>query len=993
MLVVNVGNRGVSSVLIGRAAETTALSDMLRTVRRGDPATMLVAGEAGVGKTRLIGEYFPNEECRLLTGACFELGADGLPFGPFTAMVRDLVKETGAGEVAAMLPGGGRFVPELARLLPELAGPDPSEGAGRERGADEARGRLFEEFLTLMGRLAEKQPLVVVIEDVHWADRSSRDLLAFLVRYQRSLRGVAIVITFRSDELHRSHPLRPLLAELSRIDWVDRVELPRLSRWQTEQLAAAILGREPGGDLADALYARAEGNPLFIEELLDSSDGSYEVPGSLTDLLLRGVRRLPAETQAVLRVASASSEAVGPQLLAKVTGRSEDELAETLRPAVAGNVLVSTAGGYAFRHALIREAVFEDMLPGEPGRIHGKYALAIEEDPSLVPADRAEIVKAHHWHAANNTTWALVSAWQAARQAGRSVAHADRMTLLARVLELWDQVPGAAARIGVGRAAVFEEVVAAAQDAGEVKRGLALTRAAIAELDEEMDAVRVAGLLLRQAFFKDRLGLPGGPEDIERALSLVPESMACQEETHPEAWRVRMSALLDSVISAYQWSGPRLQKWLDEVLGLARKAGDLETEARALLQLALARANPGGQAKPGSEPMRLIAQGRAVAVRADAHNEILRAGIYESHFLCGVGDYERAVEIARQGVADAERFGIARSSGAFITLNVIEPLFALGRWDEVIDVAERVLDLAPPPRTTVAFWYMMGRIAVARGDYSTAAVMAAACRPVLAGVRYDDQHHPSVGVLETDLKLATEDPAAAVRAAASLLDRFDLAASGPRYLWPFLVSAAFAARAAMQAGDAGVVAGFELLVRLQAVARELEAFGPVQQAWRLMFTAAALCAEALRPAKDDAASPDPMVRLASWDAAAEAWEALGQPEQTAIALVRAAGAALSGTQGAGPLRSGAGRRAAVDRLRRAAPLAEQLGARPLSEEIASLARQGGISVTAGTSSAPSDHADGRAGLTAREHEVLRLVAAGWSNLGLSPGITGSRSFA
>jgi predicted ATPase/DNA-binding CsgD family transcriptional regulator len=955
----NMNNDGVSPVLIGRTAEMTALTDVLRAVRCGRPATLLIGGEAGIGKTRLLSHFFRSEPCRLLAGSCLDLGPDGLPFGPFTAMLRDLVKEMGANAVTAMLPGGGQAAQELGRLLPELAGSAPDRdddgrsGPGR---ADEARARLFEEFLTLLERLAEDQPVALVVEDAHWADRSSRDLLTFLVRYQHSLPGVAIVVTFRSDELYRTHPLRPLLAEFSRVDWVNRIELPGLSRRQAGELAAAILGREPGDDLADALYARAEGNPLFTEELLASPDGSYETPGSLTDLLLRTVQRLPDATQELLRLVSASPGVVSPGLLIAVTEEGADELLQVLRPAVTGNVLVTTADGYAFRHALIREAVYEDLLPGEPGRIHSRYALAIEKDPSLVASGRAAVVQAYHWDAANNATRALVSAWQAARQAGRAMAHAERLNMLARVLNRWDQVPDAAERIGATRVCVFEEAVAASRDAGEDHRGLAFTTAAIAELDEHAQPVRVAELLLEQADFEELLGRPGASADIQHALRLVPESLATQEDTYPNAWQTRISALIKSVVSAYDWSEPQVEQWLDEVLRFARKTGDREAEARALLLLAFMRANPGGLAQHGSEPMRLIAQGRALAESVGAYNEILRATIYESHLLCGAGEYERAIAVARQGIADAARYGIARGLGALTAINVAEPLFALGRWDEALDATDQALDIAPPPRAKAVLWYLTGSIALARGDYVTAGAMVAASRPVLASVRYSDQYHPTLGTMETGLMLATEGAAMAVTTAPSLLDRFDLSVSGPRYVWPFLVTAALAASAASEAGNE---AGDELLKRLWSTAKKTEAFGPVQEAWRLTFTAATASGS----------------RASAWDCAAGAWEALHQTQQTAIALFQRARALLSGTDSSA-VPTGEGRESAAARLRRAAGLAAELRARPLGEQIADLARRAGIWL------ADNDAAPGRAGqvsLTSRESEVLSLLAAGRPN--------------
>ncbi|HXJ25170.1 MAG TPA: AAA family ATPase, partial [Streptosporangiaceae bacterium] len=309
-----------------------ALQAALETVRRGDPAAMLIGGEAGMGKTRLIGECTAlarDAGARVLTGACLELGADGLPFSPFTAMLRDFVRESDAGEIASLLSGSGRAARELARLLPEFAarrdaGDDgqpavsalADDGRTSIRTAGEARAQLFEGFLTLLERLAAQRPVVLIVEDAHWADRSSRDLLAFLIGYQRALRGVLIVVTFRSDELHRTHPLRPLLAELARVEWVERHELPRLTRGQAEELATAILGTSPDRALADSIFQRAEGNPLFTEELLLCAGQCDAVPDTLADLLLQAVRRLPEDSQDVLRVASAGSGVTSDALLA-----------------------------------------------------------------------------------------------------------------------------------------------------------------------------------------------------------------------------------------------------------------------------------------------------------------------------------------------------------------------------------------------------------------------------------------------------------------------------------------------------------------------------------------------------------------------------------------------------------------------------------------------------------------------------------------------------
>ena len=928
----------------------TALQAALDTVRGGDPVAMLIGGEAGMGKTRLIGEFTAvarDAGARVLTGACLELGADGLPFSPFTAMLRDFVRESDAGEIASLLSGSGRAARELARLLPEFAasrdagdtGDAGDDGRASVRTAGEARAQLFEGFLTLLERLAEQRPVVLVVEDAHWADRSSRDLLAFLIGYQRALRGVLIAVTFRSDELHRTHPLRPLLAELARVEWVERHELPRLTRGQAEELATAILGTAPDRALADSIFERAEGNPLFTEELLVCAGQCDAVPDTLADLLLQAVRRLPEDSQDVLRVASAGSGVTGDALLAKVTGLGAAELAAAVRPAVAANVLVAHADGYAFRHALIQEAVHADLLPGEHSAVHTRFAQAIEAEPGLVSRGRATVEKSHHWYSAHNTTGALVSAWRAAMMTSNRVAHAERLMLLTRVLELWDQVPDAAALIDADRVGVLREAASAASDAGELQRGLAFTELALTLVDETADPVRYALLLERRSMFRSDLGMGARIADLRRALALVPASLSKEG---------RVKLLLSA--SRCGDNDPAFRDWAEEALGYAREDGNLDAEAHALATLAMMEAGASQMAGPGSKPLELLAQAARVLEKTDAFHRSLKLAILESHLLCGAGEFEQAALAAQRGIIDAERHGLARTGGAFLAINVAEPLFHLGRWDEAAAVAERALDLAPPPLTRAGLWLILGWLAAARGDLETAARRAASARSVLSGAVYEDQYHLPLAAFDIAITLAAQGPGQATALAAELIARYDLQKSSPRWVWPLLTTAAFAARRAPGEDAAG------LLDELRMIAGKLETFGPVQEAWRLSFIALAGMPSGSTDSADE--DPAPVDPLAAADAAADAWEAVGQPSTAVLALVHAARVALA---------TRATREAAA-RLRRAAPLAERLGAGPLAAEIAELTRRAG-----------ADSDAGGPVLTGREVEVLRLVAAGRSN--------------
>jgi len=930
-----------------------ALADALCGAREGGHPALLIGGEAGAGKTRLLTEFAATvPETRVLTGGCLQLGGDELPFTPFATILRSLVRELGADAVTAMLPGRG--IPELARLMPELGEPDE----GRDPG--QARARLFEEMLTLLGRLAESGPVIVLVEDAHWADESTRGLLAFLIGQQRELPGTLIAVTFRSDELHRTHPLRPVLAELARIGWVQRMELPRLTRRETAELASQILEREPDPDLAARLYARSEGNPLFAEELIHGGDLDRDLPESLRDLLLGTVQRLPDATGEVLRVASSGIEPYGHGLLAVVSGLAEEEARAVLRPAVMANVLLASPEGYSFRHALIREAVNGDLLPGEDERQHARYAAAIDADPSLAAPGRAAIEAAHHWYWARDAGRALSGAWQAAALLAPSVAHAERLALLSRVLRLWDQVPGAAERTGTDRAGVLEQAMLTAELAGDDQRGLAFADAALAELDPGTAPVRVAFMLGKRNLFRRLLGQPGGADDLRDALALVPAEATAAAATRAEI----LLAMARFAVT------PTERAYAEEALALARRSGAVGTEANALLSLAIGATAPTFQAPPGSEALALIAQARATAARSGHFQTALRAATLESYLLQAAGEYERSAEVARQGMREAEENGLTRALGTFLAINLAEPLFALGRWDESVEVAERALELSPPSLHRSGLWARQAFVTVARGQLEATAEALAASRQVLSGAPFDFQYHLPLAELTIQFRMAADGPAAALDEAIEVTERYDLSRAVPPHGWPLVIALAHAGLAALrQAADARVEGMAEraimLMERLQTAASGLAADGPLQRAYRLTFAAQVTTASSVH-----AEAPEPAAARAAWDEAAKDWEALRQPYELAIALTFAAEAELAGP--AAP--TGRDREAAGERLRRAAPLAAQLGARPLAEAITSLAQRAGVALSAKTSTGP-----GRLGLTDRELEVLRLVAAGRTN--------------
>jgi DNA-binding NarL/FixJ family response regulator len=633
-----------------------------------------------------------------------------------------------------------------------------------------------------------------------------------------------------------------------------------------------------------------------------------------------------------------------------VTGLDGDELARGLRPAVAANVLRADEDGYAFRHELGREAIYDDLLPGERTRLHTRFAEALGSDAGLVAPGRGLIEQAHHWYHAHDTAWALVSAWQAAAAAGHALAHAEQLTLLARVLELWDKVPDAAQRIGASHLDVLEQAAAAAKGADEPERGIAFASAALKEIDSAAEPVRAALLLETRATLGDESGRTDPAADLRAALELVPAGVG-------DAARARVLVSESKYLA--EPHGREGRAAAEEALSLAQRVGDAATQVNALCELACIESHYGNDLAA----LAMLAEARSLAVKANALRPLLHAAINESHILEGMGEHERAAEVARDGIASARDYGLARSTGTFLAINVAEPLVSLGRWDEAIEVIEHALALSPPRINRLALRLLAGHIALRRGDLAGARELADAARAGLGrtghqGCRQAQYYLPLIQ-LEAELFLAEGRLADARDVVTAAADRFDLVHDS-RYAWPLLAvgaRACVAAPATVRDPAAAERAG-ALLGRLRTLAGKMDMTGPVQLAGWLTFTA-----EAGAELADEADGQ----AQAQWDAVAAAWERAAQPYQVAVAMWRAADAAMTAGD----------RDAAAQRLRRAAELTDQLGARPLGEEIGLLARNARLALGAGrddTSPAPRP-----LGLTARENEVLRLVAAGRSN--------------
>lgn len=474
--------------LIARQDEVTAFRGALERAAEGEPGVLLLGGDAGVGKTRLVthlADVARDAGARVVVAHCVDLGDVGIPYLPFTEALTELRGVPAVAEVVAERPA-------LARLL------DPAGGA--DGGADHAeRLQLLDGVagsLAAAGRAGS--PLVLVVEDVHWADESTRDVLRFVVARLRS-EHLLVVATYRSDDLHRRHPLRPVLAELYRQRPVEHVELSPFTPDELREFTTATRGEPLGEAEFDAVRSRSDGNAFFAEELLDAGQSSTGLPWSLADVLHARLQRLEPAVQQLVRLAAVAGRQVDEALLraaaAHLPGLDAPGATDAaLREAVAQQVLRVEGQHVAFRHALVAEALVLDLLPGERTTMHRAYLDALTADPRLGKAAK----RAHHALEGHDLPAALVASRDAARSAATMLAPAEEVRHLEQVLSLWESVPDAAELLGTDRVAVALDTAAAASSAGQASRAEQLARRAVEGLDGDPERqARLRHVLVR----------------------------------------------------------------------------------------------------------------------------------------------------------------------------------------------------------------------------------------------------------------------------------------------------------------------------------------------------------------------------------------------------------------------------------------------------------------------------------------------------------------
>ncbi|MFF4134527.1 AAA family ATPase [Streptomyces mirabilis] len=928
---------------IGRDDELARLTGVLDRARSGTPRAVVLSGDAGVGKTRVLTEaaaHATRTGMTVLTGHCVDLGDVGLPYLPFT-------------EILGVLGGDERFAAALAahpaveRLLGSGSGTDTDTGS---------RLRLFEGVAGLLADAADITPLLLVLEDLHWADQSSRDLLRFLLSrgvLQSPTPGspthhLALFASYRSDDLHRRHPLRPLLAELARLPSVDRLELRPMADAEVARLVRALRTDALSDTTVRRIVDRAEGNAFYAEELLAALPGDLDpaapaMPSGLADLLLIRIEQLSDTAQQVLRTAAVAGRRVEHDLLRDAVQLPEEELESALREAVGRQLLVpGDDATYSFRHALAREAVYADLLPGERVRLHGAFAklLAGRGHTAESAAERA-----HHSRESHDLADALTASLEAADHAQRVGAPAEELHHVEAALELWPAVdPGARPRKG-DPVTLTLRASAAAAHAGETHRAVSLTRAALARAGSDADselAARVrytlAGNLMRVDSLKAAFTYSS------EALAMIP----AEPPSHTWVW----AAATHVMAARYMGHDEDAERVARQALRTAEELRLADAQADLIISL-VGLEDHNRRTAEGRERLR---QARDLARRAGNVSVEMRAlfnlaiGAYES------GALDECLTWLAEGLERANRSGLVSSPYA-LELRYLQSLilYTLGRWDECARAAAVDAERLPP-----AGGFAVGPalyVALARGEEGA----AERARALLDGP-FDWMATLVAGIVLTDAAALRGDPEGAVASVrATLASLSDGSGSERPDIGVRLAALALSAVAdaavelRLTGDDAGARRWADLATELVEVARSTAAKGedgsrqgPEGLAWLARAEAEWLRAHS---------GPE----VAAWEQAVAAFD-YGDPYELARCERRLAEALLVADR----------REEAAERARAARDTAVRLGAVPLREGLDTLIRRGRLA------DSPSA-ADRVPALTARESDVLRLLARGRTN--------------
>ncbi len=941
-----VGRRLSSDQFVGRTSELQELESAARSSAAERPALILLGGDSGVGKTRLIREFeqqLADDDVLVLRGEAVEQEEGELPFAPLTSALRPLARA--ADPAFAELSRGSRN--QLGALLPGL----DDAASPAESLESSAQVRLFEALLDLLGILSERQPVALFLEDLHWADRSTRTFVSFLARSVRQER-LLVALTYRSDELHRRHPLRPLLSELARLELVRRIDLEPFSRTEVAEILTDILGTDPGETLIDRLYERSEGNALYTEELLAAGlDGRGALPESLRDAFMLRIERLSSDAQRAARTIAVGRR-LEEEVIAEATEIDPVQLQAALHEAVAEHVLVPGEDGrLRFRHALLREVLYDDLLPGERGELHLTLARALEPRMGHGNEREAELAAAvaGHYASAGDQPAALRASVQAALAARDVHAYGEAAELAERALDLWPRVPGAENQIPLTRIDLLRLASSAHRLAGDRDRAEVLLGRALEECDVDTDVLLRVGLLAQLS--RIQWSLNRGIEAVEtseRALSMLPDGEPSQERAMLMAWLARTRFLRGRFRDAIADAEP--------ALAIAIQTGDQHTEAEVLNTLGMAHIVLGDVDEGVAELKRAIEIARAM----DDPGNLGSAYSNLADSLSLAGRTREALDTAREGLAAIPR-RVTRLH-EWLELTIAQLAFEAGDWD----LMRAKLDgsTVPGDRWSIFRFMVEAEVALGQGDYELAEQRLRRAEPVVASST-EPQWIGWFGALEGELRRRRYDLMGARAAVEHALGRLEVCTDDvQRIARASAVGARVETDIARRAHDLrertqerDALARLRIhLSRLDAAAQE---GGPVEAAWQAVGKAEMACAR-----RRDSAG--------LWRRAAEHWEAISRPYHAAITRWREAEAAVEAGE----------REQAQHPAAQALQTAHRLGSRWLVEEVESLiarARLQQAEPSTDTASSPPQQDEAPFGLTPRELQVLMLVAEGATN--------------
>lgn len=649
--------------MVGRDAELGVLRRLFDGASDGRPVGVLVDGEAGIGKSRLLREFSAEVGTRadVHVGWCLDLGPARTAYGPLPTILRSIVAHLGVDRVRESV---GIGVEALAMLLPELAdGP-----ADRSRTSPD---RLRDAIATLVETAAEAGPQVLLIEDLHWADESTLALLSFLLRTLARGR-ILLVLSCRSDDVRRGDAVSRFLIEATRARLLERITLARLDAEAVRRLAEQLTGAPLSDGALARMQVRAEGVPFFVEELADCSTGP--LPDGLRDVLLTRFDRLDDDARHVVQVASGAERPVPHTLLADLVELPEARLDDAIRQATRSGILVVEHDLYRFRHALLREAVHDDLLPGERSRLHRAYAEALEAR-RLGTDDVDTASLAHHWQLAQDERRALLAAVEAMRDAKARFAFATAARFGELALELWPHVPDAAEVAGVAHIDLLRTLGSVLRNAGDGERALAVVTAALAEIDPHEVAPTLHARLLRdRAQYLANLGRPG-------AIALTEQALAVVGRVDDDALR---AGVLNQLASRYMVAGR-----LHDALRAAAEADEAAARAGDGDQLSIAANVRGVSYAHLGDVERGIAEFERARDLAASSNAELRYRVNYSDALTLLGRYDEAMLIAEEGLERARSLGVLRSSGSIMMQNMSVALFERGEIARVDEMMSR----------------------------------------------------------------------------------------------------------------------------------------------------------------------------------------------------------------------------------------------------------------------------------------------------------------